>query len=70
MTNTHGSELLKQWVAGTGRKVSWVAEVIPANRSLVHQWLNGKHIPRAGYRHRIEAVTEGAVPVSSWDSKT
>jgi len=67
MSDENGSKLLRQWIDGTGRKVAWVAKAIPANRSLVHQWLNGNHTPRQIYRHRIEAVTGGAVPVDSWD---
>lgn len=70
MANTPGKELLRNWVSDTGRKISWLAKTIPANRSLVHQWLNGTHVPRAIYRNRIEAVTEGVVPADSWEADT
>lgn len=69
MDKKTGPVLLRKWVSDTGRKISWLSKTIPANRSLVHQWLNGNHIPREIYRNRIEAVTEGAVPSGSWEVK-
>ena len=65
--NKSGASLLRDWIAKTGRKASWVASQIPVNRSHLHQWLNGKHTPRDVYRIRISEVTGGAVPVDSWD---
>ena len=61
-----GATLLRDWIAKTGRKATWVASEIPVNRSHLHQWLNGKYTPRDVYRIRIFEVTGGAVPVDSW----
>ena len=63
--NKSGANLLNEWLTDTGRKITWFASVVPANRSLVHQWLNGKHHPRAIYRNRIDDITGGAVPADS-----
>lgn len=70
MDKSTGARLLRKWVDDTGRKVAWVAAQVPVNRSHVHQWLNGKHTPRAVYRIRIEDLTDGAVPRHSWEVRT
>ena len=66
MKNTYSREQLKTWLKDEGRKVTWLAQTIPVNRSHLHQWLNGKHTPRYVYRHRIASITGGAVDVSGW----
>ena len=59
-------ELLRDWIKREGRKVKWLAETIPVNRSHLHQWLNEKHTPRMVYRLRIAEITGGDVPAWSW----
>lgn len=65
----NGQVLLKKWLEDTGRKVNWAAGQIPVNRSHFHMWLNGTHTPQALYRQRIQDLTEGAVPVESWEQE-
>lgn len=60
------NQALKDWIKSEGRKVTWLADTIPVNRSHLHQWLNGTYIPREVYRIRIAEITKGAVPVSGW----
>lgn len=57
---------LKAWLDDGGRKVSWLAQKVRANRSTVHQWLNGKQKPNPNYRVAIEEITNGKVPASNW----
>lgn len=57
---------LKAWLDDGGRKVSWLAQKVRANRSTVHQWLNGKQKPNPNYRVAIEEITGGEVPASEW----
>lgn len=68
MSKNIGKTLLKKWLEDTGRKANWAASSIPVNRSHFHQWLNGSYTPRTVYRIRIAEITDGAVPVDSWDA--
>jgi DNA-binding transcriptional regulator YdaS (Cro superfamily) len=58
---------LRDWLDSGGRKITWLADAIPVNRSHLHQWLNGRHMPREVYRRRIEEITDGAVLPEDWE---
>lgn len=59
-------EKLRKWLNDGGRKVGWLAKSIPANRSTVHQWLNGNQVPKLLYRKALQEVTDGAIKVEDW----
>lgn len=67
MDKKTGPKLLAEWLKDTGRKAKWAALTVPVNRSHFHMWLNGTHTPRAIYRERLAEMTDGAVPVDSWE---
>lgn len=69
MENKDSRTQLRDWLKSGGRKVSWLADTIPVNRSHLHQWLNGNHTPRDVYRHRIAEITGGSVSVDGWGSE-
>ena len=67
MKNTHGKDLLKSWMQNTGRSKTWTAKQVPVSIAYFYRWLAGTATPRPVYRLRINEITDGEVPVDSWE---
>ena len=59
---------LKEWIESEGRKVDWLAGQLECRASTIWRWTTGRSKPSLHYRRAIEIVTDGAVPVSVWET--
>lgn len=48
---------LREWAAGRGVKLGWIAAAVPVGISALSRWLNGRGIPAAVYRHRLADIS-------------
>lgn len=58
--------LLEEYRVGRALTIDGLARDIGASRNAVRNWLLGSQLPTIPWAYRIEEVTDGAVPVSSW----
>lgn len=54
------------WMVNTGTRQDHFALLIGCTRGSVRNWRYGQVMPSLVYAFRIEALTRGAVPVTSW----
>lgn len=57
---------LKLWLAEQGIAPYRFCFMVGANPKQVYLWVNGQGMPSLLYAFKIDAVTKGGVPVSSW----
>lgn len=60
------NEKLRRYLRDNQITQTKFAEDLKTRPQMVTYWLSGKHTPRAKTMKRIEEMTEGAVPMSSW----
>lgn len=60
------NEQLKQWIAAQEISNAEAARRADYDRSNFHRILEGNACPTLELAHRIEVMTEGAVPLSAW----
>jgi len=58
--------MLKLWLQSVRRNQNSFAEELGVTSAAVSSWTRDRSRPPAYARHRIEALTRGAVPVMSW----
>lgn len=58
--------LLHEWLAARGTSRNKFARQIGVNHKTVDYWCDGRVMPELVPALRIEAITEGGVPVESW----
>lgn len=62
----NGPDLLKQWRDAHGLTQKEAAGAIKVTAASICDWESGKKAPTGDNLIRIEAATEGAVPIESW----
>lgn len=60
------SEALTQWLRDSGTSQIGLSARISASRGSISRWASGERRPSVAYATRIEDVTGGAVPATSW----
>lgn len=59
--------LIKSYVQQHGIKKSWLANKIGVTNASFSRWMSGNFKPSRMARKRIEDITSGAVPETSWE---
>ncbi len=65
-----GPGLLTQWRRGSKLTQQDAAKALGVSQSTLSELENGKLVPKVDTAGRIERVTAGAVPVTSWIDAT
>lgn len=60
------NEQLKKWIAATEISNAEAARRAGYDRSNFHRILEGQAKPTIELAHRIEAMTDGSVPITAW----
>lgn len=58
--------LLRQWLDEKGMTLDAFARLVGCNTNTAKYWRAGQTLPDIVYAFRIDEVTQGGVPVSSW----
>ena len=56
-----------RWLADNGIEPDWIAKILKVHLSAVYRWRNGKQPPTRALALRISVMSNGDVPVSTWD---
>lgn len=67
VTKPQAVALINKYVDENGIKKSFLAEKIGVTNVSFSRWLSGKWLPSKMARKRIEDITKGAVPETSWE---
>jgi len=60
-------DLFEDWFQSNGVRKNWFAEQVGVDSASISRWLSGKVRPHKAVRKRIEELTDGAVPMESWN---
>lgn len=64
--SAHAGAAIREWREKSGLSQTVCAKRIGVAQSAWNQWETGKGEPRVRFAVRLEALTEGAVPVAMW----
>ncbi len=59
-------ELFRRYLKSTGTSLTKIAGQLNSSKGCVHDLLSGRRRPSLRLAYRIEEVTDGAVPMTSW----
>ena len=59
-------DLFEDWFRSNGIRKNFFAAQMGVDSASISRWLSGKVKPHRAVRKRIEELTNGAVPMESW----